>query len=171
MGHVLNSEATNVTISNTAAESTMYAYTMPANTLAMAGSIVRTRQVATLNNASGATRTYTLRMKLGATTVISDGLPVPDGGGTRAFIIDTETRYDAASNAQVNTMTITPTASDTAATGTGSFSAAGIGPSLVVASTSAVDMTAAVAIAVTVQSDAATATQTIVVVHASCEVA
>lgn len=67
----LNRQAADNDINTTAAETTLYTYTIPAATLGTTGSLRLRLQGDYLNN-TGAAATYTLRVKLGATTLFDD---------------------------------------------------------------------------------------------------
>lgn len=158
---VLNRVTADTTLSNTAAETTMYTYTVPANMGAIAGQVLELQMVVTFTNNSAANRTYTLRVKFGGTTYIADALlPLPTSINDRAGLIVVRIQNDGATNAQVITATVSISAAAGAARG--DFGAAPtVGPSTM-AAFGTIDQTAAAVLEVSLQSDAATATQTIV---------
>ena len=66
----LDTDVSPVTVSGTAAETSIYSYSVPANTLST-DKVLRLTMVGTYLNNSGANRTVTLRLKYGATTLFS----------------------------------------------------------------------------------------------------
>lgn len=68
---VLNRSLTTVSVVNTITETTVYSFTIPANTLGADGGLYFYLAGTYLNN-SGAARNLTVNIKLGATTVFSD---------------------------------------------------------------------------------------------------
>jgi hypothetical protein len=157
---VLNRVTGDTTLSNTAAETTMYTYTVPANMVARSGEMLELLMPTTFTNNSGANRTYMVRIKFGGTTHITDAMiALPTSTADRAGWIQVQIQNDGATNAQVIMATVFVSAA--AAGARGDFGAA----PTIVASTmiafSTIDQTAAQVLAVSLQSNAATSTQTI----------
>ena len=169
----LNRVSADTTISNTAAESTMYTYSVPANMGAIDGQRLVLSMLCTLLNNSGANRTYTMRLKFGATTVIADAMiAIPTSTALRSFEIIVEIANDGATNAQFCKMSVSVSAPLAVTTGlSGDYGTAPTEIGSVIMNTSALDQTVSQTLAVTIQADAATATQTITMRNALLEMA
>jgi hypothetical protein len=152
---VLDRATTDVVLSNTAAETTMYTYSVPANMGARPGQVLDLEMIMTLLNNSGANRTYTVRIKFGGTTHFTEAfVPAPTSIFARPMVIRVRIQNESGSNQYISaTVFVGPTGNDLTV-------AALIPPSTLVTS-GTIDQTAAQTLAVTLQSDAATATQTI----------
>lgn len=150
---VLNRVTSTTTLSNTAAETTMYTYSVPANMGAKLGEVLDLEMHLTLQNTSAADRTYTLRVKFGGTTHIDGALvAVPSAAPARAMVIRVRIQNTSGSNQWISsTVSVSHT----------NWTAVPILPdaSRMVAGT--IDQTSAQTLEVTLQSDAATSTQTI----------
>lgn len=152
------------TVSNSATETTIYTYSVPANTLGTNGHL-RLTLLATLLNNSGANRTYTFRGKFGGTTLIDDAaIALPASAAARTLKITLDLYGDGATNAQVMAMTIEASAVLGVTSGLGGdYGTAGtMPPSTIIGNLSTFDQTGAGTLLVSVQSDANTATQTLV---------
>jgi len=160
MATVLDRVTSTTTLSNTAAETTMYTFSVPANMGAKLGQVLDLMMDMTFQNNSGADRTYTLRVKFGGTTHIADALiAMPATANIRAATIKVRIQNTGSS---VQNIIATASVSAAQAATRGDFSTAPLmAPSTMIA-IGAIDQTAAQTLAVTVQSDAATATQTVV---------
>lgn len=154
---VLDRVGTDLDIVNTAAETTLYTFTLPGNRLGTDKRMRLTLEGDYLNN-SGLASQFTWRVKYGATTMIAilAGTAVPAGADRRAWKFVVELSNRDATNSQYATVAGGMSLAATPTTGVGSLdtTAALHG---VLAGTAAEDSTAAQALAVTVQHDAANA--------------
>lgn len=152
---VLDRVTSTTTLSNTASETTMYTYSVPANMGAKLGDVLDLEMILSFQNFSLADRTYTVRVKFGGTTHFTEALPAMASSGLlRPAVIRVRIQNTGAS-AQY----IIATAS-VGVNGNDWSVAPLLAPAhVIVAGT--IDQTAAQTLAVTLQSDAATATQTI----------
>jgi len=163
MSVILGATSANIAFSNSAAENTFYTFTVPANMGATNGNRLKLSLLMTVLNNSGANRTYTARVKFGATTQIDDALiAVPTSAALRTMLVDIIVANDGATNAQVISATVSISGPLAVTSGlSGDWGAADLlGPSTIIA-TGAIDQTAAQTLVFTLQADAATATQTI----------
>lgn len=152
---VLDRVTSTTTLSNSASETTMYTYSVPANMGAKLGEVILLDLPMTFLNGSGADRTYTIRIKFGGVTHLTEALiPLPSAGGARPAVIQVRIQ-NTGSGAQWITAMVTVGLSGN------DWTAAPILPPSYGIATGAVDQTTAQTLAVSVQSDAATATQTI----------
>lgn len=157
MSTVLDRVVTTTTLSNSASETTMYTYSVPANMGAKLGEVLDLEMVMTLVNFSGADRTYTVRVKFGGTTHIDEALiPVPASSTLGRPTIVRVRIQNTGTSAQFISATIT-----VGLPGNDWTAAPLLAPVTAVAA-GTIDQTAAQTLAVTFQSDAATSTQTIV---------
>lgn len=157
---VLDRVTSNTTLSNSASETTMYTYSVPANMGAKAGEVLDLEMIMTFRNSSAADRTYTVRVKFGGTTHIADALiPLPTSAETRAGIIRVRIQNEGTTATQTITATVSISAPGSGALGT--FATAPTIPPVTMIAAGTIDQTAAQTLAVSIQSDAATATQTI----------
>ena len=136
------------TVSNTAAETTLYSKSITANDLGSTGGVRVTVRGSWLNN-TGANRTMTVRFKLGATTIHAINHTLTTGAATGAFEFDW-VLFNTATNAQRT------------AVHTEFFrSGAAVDASRNGAGTASEDTTSAKTLAITVQWDAANANATL----------
>lgn len=147
---IVKADPTEVTFSNSAAENTLWSYTLPGGLLGANDSLVFEAFMNVLQN-SGGTRTYTLRFKYGGTVVV---LAAPALGSTASalgFHMKVAMKNAGATNSQKAISIV-------------EYNGLVAGSTAAVTNygTSAIDSTTNQAIVLTVQSDAATATQTIV---------
>lgn len=165
---LLNQTFSDAAFSNSAAENTLYTFTVPANMGSDLGEMLDLQLMCTLLNNSGANRTYTLRIKFGATTVIADALiAVPTSTALRTMNIRVRVANDGATNAQYIDATVTVSAPLAVTTGlAGDFGTVPLISEATIANTATLDQTTALALAVTIQADAATATQTVTMRYA-----
>lgn len=153
---VLNRVTSDTTLSNTASETTMYTYSVPANMGAKLGEVLLLDLPMTFQNSSGADRTYTVRIKFGGTTHLTEALiPLPSSAAPRPAVIQVRIQNTGASAQWITAMVSVGLAGN-------DWTAAPILPPSYGIATGAVDQTAAQTLAVSVQSDAATATQEII---------
>lgn len=152
---VLNRVTSTTTLSNTASETTMYTYSVPANMGAKLGEVLDLEMIVTVQNGSGADRTYTVRVKFGGTTHITEALPpAPSAGAARPCVLRVRIQNTGASS-QWLTATISLGLSGN------DWTAAPLLPPASAMAGIAIDQTAAQTLEVSFQSDAATATQTV----------
>lgn len=153
---VLNRVTSTTTLSDTAAETTMYTYSVPANMGAKLGEVLDLEMVMTILNSSGADRTYTVRVKFGGTTHVTEALiPCPSFVFARPTIIRVRIQNTGTSAQWLSaTMSVGLPGND--------WSAAALLPPATSMAGITIDQTAAQTLAVSFQSDAATATQTII---------
>ena len=151
---VLDRVTSDTTLTDTAAETTMYTFSVPANMGAKAGEVLDLEMIMTLQNGSGADRTYTVRVKFGGTTHLAEALPpVPTGLAARPVLLRVRIQNDGTTSSQWITSTIS-----VGLIGNDWTAAPLLPPATAMAGTS-IDQTAAQTLAVSWQSDAATATQ------------
>lgn len=152
---VLNRITSSTTLSNSAAETTMYTFSVPANMGAKLGSVLDLELIMAFQNNSGADRTYTIRVKFGGTTHFTEALPpVPAAALARPSTIRVRIQNTGASAQRItSTVSIGAAGND--------FTVAALLPPATVASTATIDQTSAQTLEVSVQSDSAGATQTI----------
>lgn len=146
---ILKVDNTEATFTNSAAENTLWTYSLPGGILGANDAIRFSDEISILNN-SGGNQTYTLRWKYGGTTLLSVPILCVANASTFGTILHVLMKNAGATNSQKATgSAVAPNAQ------AGSTSAASYG-------TSAIDSTTAQSIVLTVQSSAATATQTVV---------
>mgnify|MGYP006353206611 CR=1 FL=1 len=152
---VLDRVTAATTLSNTASETTMYTYSVPANMGAKTGEVLDLEMIMTLLNSSGADRTYTVRIKFGGTTHNTENLiPVPTSITARAFTIRVRIQNESGSNQYITTTVyLGPVGND--------LGTVALMPANTLIAAGTIDQTAAQTLAVSLQSDAATSTQTI----------
>lgn len=152
---VLNRVTSDVVQSNTAAETTHYTYSVPANMGARTGEVLDLEMIMTLVNNSGANRTYTARVKFGGTTHFTSALiAAPTSIAGRPMTIRVRIQNEGGSNQYISaTVFVGPTGND--------LGTVPLMPANTLVTAGTIDQTAAQTLAVTLQSDAATATQTI----------
>ena len=154
------SSGTATTVTNTTTESSLWSFTLPANTLGTANG-VHVKMFGTMVNNSGANRAYTISVKYGATTIFSDALAnIGANAASRAWVIDLTLGAANATNSQtlIGTMSVSSTASAT--TGTGDLNSADTITQRTFYGTSAEDSTADKTFNVTITFPANTSTQT-----------
>jgi len=167
MSHVVHRILTSSTVlSNTATESTLFSFSLPANKL-LTYKTVRGRYVLTLRQSSGADRTYTFRFKWGGTTSVDDAaIAVPTSAGItdlRTIMIDYEIGAQDSTSAQFLWMGLSISAIDANTSGlSGDFGTAPLLPQSIITANATATSTNANTIEVTAQSDASTSTQTMV---------
>ncbi|HET8568882.1 MAG TPA: hypothetical protein VFM93_07850 [Candidatus Limnocylindria bacterium] len=141
-------------------EVTIYSTTIPAGYLGTDNQI-RTRMYGTWTNSSGGNRTYVIRVKYGATTLIGEITPnVASNATPRAAMLEVWLSANGTTSAQTASLVFQLSANQAASVaGTGDFASAGpvLGP-LVVGS-GAVDSTVAQTLEITVQSNSNNDTQ------------
>lgn len=153
---VLDRVTSNTTLSNTAAETTMYTYSVPANMGAKLGEVLLLDLPMTFQNTSAADRTYTVRIKFGGTTHLTEALiPLPSSAAPRPAVIQVRIQNTGTSAQWITAMVTVGLAGN-------DWTAAPILPPAYGIATGAVDQTSAQTLAVSVQSDAATATQEVI---------
>lgn len=160
---VLDRVTSTTTLSNTASETTMYTYSVPANMGAKSGEVLSLNLTLSLLNDSGADRTYTLRVKFGGTTYITKALiAVPTSIFPRSMLLSVVIQNSGTTSTQsiLSSASISDVSSNAAIYG--NVGAAPLLPPVNQHVSGTVDQTAAQTLAVTLQSDAATSTQTIV---------
>ena len=135
---VLNRVTSTTTLSDTASETTMYTYSVPANMGAKLGEVLDLEMIVTVQNGSGADRTYT----------------APSAGAARPCVLRVRIQNTGASS-QWLTATISLGLSGN------DWTAAPLLPPASAMAGIAIDQTAAQTLEVSFQSDAATATQTV----------
>lgn len=140
-------DTTETTLSNSAAETTMWTGTLTGGVLGINDALQVAFYGSLLNN-SGAGRTYTFRLKLGGTTIASMITPVTNSASVGAYQFQGFIKNAGATNSQKGTGFALAQASNGVVNG-GSGSAA-------------IDTTVNQTLALTIQADAATATQTLV---------
>jgi len=143
---VLKVDPTEVTYSNSAAETTIWTYTLPAGVLGASDQLLLVLFLSILNS-SGAIRTITNRFYFGGTQITAPQDFPFNTGTTSAAEIHVSIKNNGATNAQ-KVVHKWSCANDTFATADGAFG------------TAAKDTTLAQQIKFTLQSDVATATQT-----------
>ena len=151
------------TLSNTAAETTMYTYSVPATMGAISGHVLELELLLTLLNNSGANRTYTLRVKFGGTTQIADALiAIPTSAALRSMVIRVVIQNDSTTSAQFIAATVSVSAPLAVTSGVaGDFGTAPTIPPTTIMANGTINQLNAATLEVSLQSDAATATQTI----------
>jgi len=160
---VLNRVTSDTTLSNTASETTMYTYSVPANMGARAGERLVLSLIMSLLNDSGANRTYTFKAKFGGTTYINDAMiAVPTDTFPRALMVDVFIANEGTASTQVVGATVSISAPSTNGVVYGDLSAAPLLSAATRHVAGTTDQSAAQTLEVTLQSDAATSTQTIV---------
>lgn len=146
----IDTDSAAVTVSNTTAETSIYSYSLPANTLGTEG-ILRIVVSGTYLNNSGANRTQTVRFKYGGTTMINvTSGNIATSATTGTFTYTFYLMAHGATNVQQAWFTGTHE------------SGTGVKVILDDGGTAAVDSTSSQTIDVTVDSSAATATQTLI---------
>lgn len=158
---VIDRVSTNLTVTATVTETTIYSFSVPANALGANGllHVVCGGTFVT----SAAIATYTLRIKFGGTTIYEDASPsVALSAVLRAFSYDLWLTNRASVSAQIGWGTVGLSVPTTATIGTGSLTtvAAGGGPIVMLAGT--VDTTSAATFSITVQHSTAAAGTTTV---------
>lgn len=151
----------NSSISLTNVATTVYTFSVPANTL-MPGMALRLWIGGVLINSSGANRTYTVTASLGGTTFIQDALiAVPTNAARRVWNFNMILKEQNATNSQVMWLTTDISAPLAAATGfAGDFGTVETVPPTTMSSAGGtIDMTAARTLLIQITSDAATAVQ------------
>lgn len=145
-----------VTVANTAAETNIFNWTVPANTIGTTGAL-KVRLVGSYLNNTGGNRTFTISTKFGATTVHSDGTTnIPASSIRRRVIYEFTVQNTAVASQKVDGW-ISYSTTTSAATGTGALSS----PSsqFIVSGTSAEDTTANKSVVVSITHSAANSTQ------------
>lgn len=165
---VLNRVTSDTTLSNTASETTMYTYSVPANMGAKAGEWLDLRLVMSLLNNSGADRTYTFRVKFGGTTYVSDNLiAVPASAFPRSMMVSVLIANDGTASTQLVGATVTISEPSTNGVVDGGMTTAPLlPPATWLYAGGTTDQSSAQTLEVTLQSDAATSTQTIIMRNA-----
>lgn len=105
-GGTIDRDASETNIDNDASETTVYTYTIPAGTLSATGEI-RLKVLSEFLNNTGAGRGYTLKFKLGGTTVIEYTTGASAFGSTatrRNFTILVTVSQTGATNSQIVTV-------------------------------------------------------------------
>jgi len=153
---VLNRVTATTTLSNTAAETTMYTFSVPANMGSRLGEVLDLEMPMTFQNHSGADRTYIIRIKFGGTTQFTAALvAMPTSVFARPAIFRVRIQNTGASAQWIAaTALVGPVGND--------WTDAPLVPATPVVTGGTISQTAAQVLEVTVQSDAATATQTII---------
>lgn len=150
-------------IINSAVETTLYTFSVPANTIGTTG-ILSGRAVFTYRQSSGVNQTITIREKWGGTTQIDDvSIVVPaaaDLTDLRSLIIDFEIAGANATNAQrmATRLEISAIRASTAGT-SGDWGTVPLMPPSTITAQATIDQTAARTLEITAQLSAATATQ------------
>lgn len=153
---VLDRVTSTTTLSNTATETTMYTKSVPANMGAKLGQVLDLELPMTFQNSSGADRTYTIRVKFGGTTHLTEALiPMPTSAAPRPASIRVRIQNTGASAQWITAYVSVGLAGN-------DWTAPALLPFSMGIATGAVDQTAAQTLAVSVQSDAATATQEVI---------
>lgn len=152
-----DTSSSNVTVTNTATETTIYTYSVPANTLGTNRALRFTLNGTYLNN-SAANRTVTVRVKYGATTILTKVSPtIPTSATTGSFAIEGFVAAQNSASIQTGYMWVSFEGGDDITRWVDDKGSA------------AEDSTGALNLVVTVQLSSATATQTIVQRFATLE--
>jgi hypothetical protein len=150
VGGLLDRNASNVTVSNSTTETTIYSYNVPAGLLGTTRGL-RVRIRGTYTNNSGSNKTIRLRLKLGATTVLDKTSAAVATSATAANFFSTFIISNAgATNSQEAAMQFL---ADRAG--------AIVGP-IIMTGTAAVDTTSAQTLTITITHSAASASTTFV---------
>lgn len=146
-------------IVNTAAETTLYSYSVPGGTLGT-NKALRVSILGDYLNNSGFSKNFTVKMKYGATTLWGDVTSVPTNTTRRGFKLDMILAAINSTSAQSLAGSVFLSATGAPVTGTGAFFDASTLHSLQVipGGSSAEDSTAAKTLAATVQHETAAAT-------------
>lgn len=154
---LLKADNTEVTVTNTVTETTIWTFTIPGGDMGANDAIRLMLSMSWLQN-TGVTQTWTYRVKLGGTTILTATPTLATAGATTGGGFLTAVIKNAgATNSQKGIMAVTGGAAVPVSGQPGAFG------------TSAIDMTINQALAVTVQFAAATATQTLVELFAELE--
>jgi hypothetical protein len=160
----LNKTTTDFTFSNSAAEQTIYSFSIPGGTLGTTSAVRLTLDSVFLNN-TGGQRTFTLRVKYGATTLFQEAVAPINASATVNIVAPLRLLLHAdgaSTSAQRFQGEFSVGDGNTGAPAAG-YGNVGAAPSFTFrpfGGTAAEDSTANKTLAVTVQFDAATATQT-----------
>lgn len=159
-GHVVDSQTTLVTISNTVAESTYYTFTVPANTLVQNRKLYL-RAFGRVENSTGVNVGFTLKVKLGSTTIWegASGAIIASNAAQRMLDIELWLVAGASSQSQylVGRVTVeTPTPAGTV-TGVGGITGTPLVNGTIGRNASAADMTAEQELTVTITPSSASA--------------
>lgn len=155
MAVVLNRVVADTTLSNSAAETTMYTYSVPANMGAKTGEVLDLEMIMTLLNNSGANRTYTIRIKFGGTTHFTEALAAaPASILARPVILRVRIQNEGGSNQYISSTIVVAAAGN-------DWTAAPLVPLTPLVTAGTINQTSAQTLEVTWQSDNAAATQTI----------
>jgi hypothetical protein len=149
----LNVDITPVTVTNTATETTIYSYSLAGGTLGT-NKVIRGLLSGTYQNNSGGTRTVTVRVKYGATTILQKAsAAIATNAGTGSFQIDFNLYAQGSASVQQAWMACS---FESGANVSVNFDDRGV---------AAINSAANQTLTVTVQFSAATATQTLVRRH------
>lgn len=152
---VLNRVTSTTVLSNTAAETTMYTFVVPANMGAKLGEVLDLELPLTLLNNSGGGRVYTVRVKFGGTTHFTEALPSAASDLFARPVSLRVTIQNTGASAQWITATISLGLPGN------DWTAAPLLPPATAMAAGTIDQTAAQTLAISFQSDSASATQTI----------
>lgn len=103
---VLSRDTALQSLANTVAETSIFSYSVPGGTLGTTR-MLRLTMIAGYNNNSGANRNITIRLKYGATTLVTLGINgVPASASTRFFKLEALLTANNATNLQVGTLRV-----------------------------------------------------------------
>jgi hypothetical protein len=146
---VLTRANTLQTVVNTTTETSVFSFSVPGNTLGTTRMMRLTLLGDILNN-SGATVTFTPRIKFGATTLYADAISLSTSGNRRGFCATIYLSAQNATNVQTLGGHLTLSGNGTTTTGIGDFGASSTGDTAISGS-AAIDSTAAQTFTVTIQ--------------------
>ncbi len=156
---ILDRSATPLSLTGTT-ENDLVNYTIPAGTLGTTG-MIRISLAGILNNASGATRNYTIRVRYGATILYADTSSNQAANSITGFYMTFYFAANAATNAQtINGIIHIGTAGGATTGTTGDLSTDETTAMTVISGTSAIDSTVDQTFRITIQASGTTTTTT-----------
>ena len=145
----------NVTVANIGAssssENSVYSYSVPANTMST-NKTLNVKIDGSYLNTSGASRTITVRIKFGGTTIYADTITLGAGAANRAMAFNFSITNNGAANAQTMNGSFEYSSVTAPTTGIGDLNASTLGR--IAAQAMAIDTTSAQTVEVTVQHSA-----------------